>query len=835
MSVSRLSLVFTLVFLVGLAPAALAHDPQRHIYEGARDHQHGPGLADGFGVGQLDWLLPTSNVYRTASGAPGVQYWQQEVDYDIDVTLDEAGKMIHGSERIVYVNHSPDTLRYLWLQLEQNLLRADSRGTLSQPAPEFEGRGDEDGVGFGMLQRQLYLRDFPGGYDIRRVEGADGAALDHRIVETMMRVDLPQPLASGESFTFEVDWSYVINDSLKLGARTGYECFDGDDEDDVPGDAHCIFELAHWFPRLAAYTDYKGWQNDQFLGRGEFTLEFGDYTVRITAPADHQVAATGELQNAEEVLTEAQRQRLTEADNPDGPVFIVTPDEARAAEAAVAEGTVVEATRTWEFHAENVRDFAFASSRKFIWDAWVHHQPEEWIEEGGAATALAMSFYPPEAQVLWSKYSTHAIVHTLEVYGRYAFPYPYPVAISVNGPVGGMEYPMISFNGPREDDDGTYFGKRQKGAGRHAKYPLISVIIHEVGHNFFPMIVNSDERQWTWMDEGINSFLQSLAELEWEERYPSRRGEPERIVEYMLSKEQVPIMSHSDALRQFGNNAYSKPATALSVLRHTILGPELFDEAFGEFARRWRFKRPTPADFFRTMEDASGIDLEWFWRGWFYSTDHVDVALGDVKLYDLDTRDPEVEKSKQKSKREEKLPTWRQELAPDEPKRVERYPELKDFYNFYDELDVTAEDLDEFRRYLEGLESWERDLLSTTQRFYVVDFENLGGIFTPILLQVTYADGGTERIDLPAEIWNKNPDRVSKLLITDREIVALQIDPRLETADADVDNNHWPKRPLERSFRLQKDKKPKNPMQKARDAASGAANEEGDGGADSDS
>lgn len=808
---ARRSATIIAVLALGWAltsPGVVAH-------EGPHDGAGRPrmrGLADGFGPGQLDWLWQSPNVYRTASGAPGAQYWQQRVDYEIDVTLDEAGRRIVGRERISYTNNSPDALDYLWLQLEQNRFDDQARGELATAAPAVE-RDDDQGLSFGELRRLYYLRDFDGGFELGDVLDADGQPLPVRLVETMARIDLPEPLAPGASVDFSVAWSYPINDGVALSMRTGYECFDGPDADEEPGDGSCIFELAHWFPRLAAYTDYTGWQHEQFLGRGEFTLEFGDYLVRITAPADHQVAATGVLQNPEEVLTATQRERLERARTAAAPVFVVTPDEARAAQKQVASGT-----RTWVFQAENVRDFAFASSRKFIWDAWGHAQPE--AGDGAEPLVLAMSFYPPEAEVLWSRYSTQAVVHTLEVYGRYAFPYPYPVAISVNGPIGGMEYPMICFNGPRELEDGTYWGAT-KGAGRrHSKFALISVVIHEVGHNFFPMVVNSDERHWTWLDEGINSFLQSLAELEWEEKYPSRRGEPSSIVEYMLSKEQVPVMSHSDALLQFGNNAYAKPATALSVLRHTIMGPELFDEAFREYSRRWRFKRPTPYDFFRTMEDASGTDLEWFWRGWFYSTGHVDIALAGLELYRIDSRDPEREKARQREERDALLPTHRQQLAAELPKRVDRYPALRDFYNDYDELDVTEKDRKEAAEYLEKLEPWERRLLETTDRFYVLELENRGGVAMPVPLEITYADGSSERLTLPAEIWTQHPDRVSKLLIREREITAVELDPKREIADTDLSNNRWPPKPVERTIRPYKDDKGTNPMQ---DAAGPAA------------
>ncbi|MFQ3639010.1 MAG: M1 family metallopeptidase, partial [Chloracidobacterium sp.] len=586
---------------------------------------------------QLDEVLPTPNEYRTASGAPGHRYWQNRADHVINVELDDERQRIQASETITYTNASPDELRYLWLQLDQNIFAKNSDAFRSQTS------GGLDRVPLSVLDSLLRRPEFDGGYNITAVKDAKGQPLKYVVVKTMMRVDLPTPLKPGQQVSFSVDWNYNINDAVKLGGRSGYEYF--------PKDKNYIYEMAQWFPRMCAYTDYRGWQHTQFLGAGEFTLEFGNYRVSITAPSDHIVAATGVLQNPKQVLTAEQIARLEQARTAAKPVLIVTPDEAKRAEQGRATDK-----KTWVFQAENVRDFAFASSRKFIWDAMGHNV------EGNQV--LAMSYYPNEGNPLWEKYSTHAIIHTLNVYSRYTFTYPYPVAISVNGPVGGMEYPMICFNGPRPLEDGTYSAR--------TKYGLISVIIHEVGHNYFPMIVNSDERQWTWMDEGLNTFLQHLAEQEWEDQYPSFRGEPQYIVDYMKSENQVPIMTQSDSVLQFGNNAYAKPATALNILRETILGRELFDYAFKEYARRWKFKRPEPADFFRTMEDASGVDLDWFWRGWFYSTDHVDISIENVRWYRLDTQNPDVEKALRRQERAARPVTQSQERNKPLPKRVDQ-------------------------------------------------------------------------------------------------------------------------------------------------------------------
>lgn len=731
---------------------------------------------------QLDEMLPTPTDYRLASGAPGPRYWQQRADYNIKVRLKEDGHVLIGEARITYHNNAPTALDYLWVQLDQNRFKQDSMDVSTRVAPNF------DEFSYKQLGELLVRESFPGGHEISRVANADGGYLDHTIVGTMLRIDLPGSLQTGDQFVFDIEWTYQIVEATKIRARSGYEAFEGD--------GNTIYELAQWFPRMAAYTDVNGWQNKQFIRRGEFTLEFGDYRVAITVPEDHIVASTGVLQNPDEVLTATQQQRLEAAGQASLPQFIVTPEEARENEKASASGE-----KTWVFQAENVRDFAWASSRKFIWDAVKHtsHGKEVW----------AMSYYPNEGEPLWSKYSTHAIMHTLDVYSRYTFPYPYPVAISVNGPVGGMEYPMICFNGPRPEEDGTYT--------KRTKYGLISVIIHEVGHNYFPMIVNSDERQWTWIDEGINTFLQYLTEREWEPDYPSRRGPPENMIEYMLSTNQVPIMTNSESILQFGHNAYGKPATALAILRESIMGRELFDFAFKTFSQRWMFKRPEPADFFRSMEDASSMDLDWFWRGWFYTTNHVDLAIEGVRLLELDTLDPDVENPKLKDERDAK-PDDPTELGnQDVEKRSERYPELVDFYNHYDPLDVTVKDREEAKRLLEGLEDEERVLLETERHFYAVDLRNVGGLVMPVFLKVTYEGGDEESLRLPAEIWRSNSERISKLILAKKPIESLQLDPGLETADADVENNYWPSRPVKSRFRLFKDKR-ENPMREAREA-----------------
>ncbi len=731
-----------------------------------------------------DEILPTANVYRTASGAPGHKYWQQQADYVIDVTLDDEKQRIIGSAKIKYYNNSPDSLRYLWIQLDQNRFAHDSGGQ------KVKFSSSKPKAGFSTLRQKIYEKTYDGGYKISAVTDSGGADLKYVISDTMMRIDLSTPLRPGEKLNFAIDWSYNILDAKIIRARGGKEYFKEDD--------NYIYEIAQWFPRMASYSDYDGWTNKQFLGNGEFTLEFGDYDVSITVPADHVVSATGVLQNPKDVLTLVQQDRLKKAKTAKTPVMIVTSEEA-----AVKLDKRAKTTNTWRFKADNVRDFAFASSRKFLWDAQGYYQPEN------GKTVMAMSFYPEEGNPIWEKYSTQAIIHTLEVYNRYSLVYPYPVAISVNGPVGGMEYPMICFNGPRPTKD-EKTGK--KTYSQRTKYGLISVIIHEVGHNYFPMIVNSDERQWTWMDEGLNTFLQNLAEEEWEKDYPTRRAEPYQIVNYMKSTKQVPIMTNSESILQFGNNAYGKPAIALRILRESVMGRELFDFAFKEYSRRWKFKRPTPSDFFRTMEDASGVDLDWFWRGWFYTTQHVDVSLDNVRHFNVNTKDPEIEEAFKRIKDKEKGLTPARVADKDLKKRTDRFPELLDFYNENDKFTVTNKQRNDYASLIKGLKDWQVELLKEKSNIYLMDFSNKGGLVMPIFLDVTYEDGSAQEIRLNAEIWRKNARKVTRMLITEKTVKSVMVDPHWETADTNMDNNHFPRRIEKSRFELIKRKKARDMM-----------------------
>jgi len=740
---------------------------------------------------QLDEVLPTPNVYRTGSGAPGHAYWQQRADYKIDVTLDDAAQRISGRETITYTNNSPDTLRYVWLQMDQDRFTKHSDDYLTR------GAASKERMSYQGLRGLLRTARHDGGFKVGAVTGAGGAALAHTLVDAVMRIDLAKPLAPGQKTAITITWDYNIPEGKALGARGGWEFYEKDQ--------NYVYFISQWYPRLAAYSDYDGWNTKQFLGRGEFTLEFGDFDVSITVPADHIVASTGLLANAAQVLSKAQRARLKKARTADKPVFVVTAREALANQKKKASGT-----KTWHFKATNVRDFAFASSRKFVWDAWGYHEPSD------GRTIMAMSFYPEEGMPLWDKYSTHAIMHTLENYPKFTFPFPYPKAQSVMGPIGGgMEYPMITSNGPRPtiDKDGT------RTYDRRAKYGLISVVIHEIGHGWFPMTVDTDERQWTWMDEGMNSFLQIMAEQTWEVDYPSRRGDPRAMIDYMTSENQVPIMTQSDSILQFGNNAYGKPATAFNILRETIMGRKLFDFSLREFSRRWKFKRPTPADFFRSMEDASGKDLDWFWRGWFYTTDHVDIAIDRVTEARIDTKNPETEEAWRKEQETKVAPRWITRQRNDGvARRAEKYPGLLDFYNEHDQYTVTGTQRKEYEGLLKGLEPWEKALLGHGGRIYFVDFSNIGGLVMPLLLDITYADGSHKSLRIPAEIWRRNGHKVTKPILSEKEITAIALDPNAETADSDTYNNNWPRKAIPSRLELFKQKR-RNLMKEMRDDA----------------
>ena len=733
------SLAFSFLFI---ATALTAQDAPKKLQKGHTDQNKFRQLKD---------VLPTPNNRRTASGAPGYEYTQQKVDYVMDIVVDEDKNLLTGNESITYHNNSKDYLEYLWVQLDQNMRAPDSK----TPLAKSEDLGNTAFNGPVTFTKNNLTKPADFGFKIKEVNNATGSSLSYTVNRTMMRINLPQPLAPGNTFEFSIRWNYLINNSVTDGGRSGFELFP---------DGNKNFTIAQFFPRLAVYDNVEGWQNMQFWGRSEWALEFGDYDVKITVPADHIVDATGELLNEKKVLTKQQRVRFEKARTSfKDPVFIVTQEEAEKAEKLKSKKS-----KTWHFNAKNVRDFAFASSRKYIWDAMA-------VNINGK-TVMAVSLYPKEGNPLWEEHSTRVVANTLEEYSKMTFDYPYSKAISVHADRQGMEYPMICFNYGRPQPDGTYSERTKRG--------MIGVITHEVGHNFFPMIVNSDERQWTWMDEGINSFVEILSELDYDPNFFTGNL-PKDIVRYMSMDQDnlSPIMSQGDYVKNFGPNAYTKPAAGLYMLRQTIMGPELFDYAFRTYSKRWMFKHPSPADFFRTMEDASAMDLDWFWRGWFYTTDYNDIGVKDVKKFYL--TDQPTEAAKQLAKR------YNMNLADYEGKLV-----------FFEEdkegVPVDSKkalEIDVIKNHMATMTEEQRATLKEAPNFfYQVTFEKPGGLVMPIIVELEYVDGSKERHTFPAQIWMKNDEEVTKVFRTTLAIKKITLDPDLETADIDTSNNSWPKK-----------------------------------------
>jgi hypothetical protein len=722
-----------------------------------------PGHTNESKFRQLYQEFATPNTYRSASGTPGPDYYQQQADYKMDIVLDDKNARIYGEETITYHNNAPDDLEYLWVQLDQNVRSKESKSPL------------RDGGGVPLAYRTAsfageYLTEpFDGGFNIEFVKDAQGKPLDYTINQTMMRVNIPQALKSGEKISFSIKWWYNIPDHTVNRARSGYEYF--------PKDGNRAYVIAQFFPRMAVYSDVEGWQNHQFWGSGEFALPFGNYDVNITVPADHTLDATGVLLNRKEVFSKEMMSRYEKAKKSyDTPVMIVTQEEVEAAEKGFSEKT-----KTWKFRAENVRDYGFATSRKFIWDMMA-------VKIGGK-DVMAVSLYPKEGNPLWEDLSTKAVASTLKTYSSHTFDYPYHKAISVHAKNQGMEYPMICWNYGRPNEDGTYSDR--------VKFGMISVIIHEVGHNFFPMIVNSDERQWGWMDEGLDTFMQYLAEQEFgktysdviapNEKYPSRRGDPAKIVPYMSGDQDFisPIMSNPENVYQLGPNAYGKPATALNILRETVMGPELFDHAFKTYAQRWKFKHPTPEDFFRTMEDASAVDLDWFWRSWFYTTDYVDIGVKEVKKYYVSDTPTAAMKEYMEANgvNEADLPPLVY-LAEEDSEDFD--PAMKG-----KSPSETSQPLKEFM--MDNMSVEERGQVQEPKYFYQVTFDKPGGIPMPLIVEYSYADGTKETVTYPPEIWRKNDAEVSRVISSQSELTGIVVDPKKETADIDTQNNSWPK------------------------------------------
>ena len=733
------SLAFSFLFI---ATAVMSQDAPKKRQKGHTDQNKFRQLKD---------VLPTPNNRRTASGAPGYEYTQQKVDYVMDIVIDEDKNLLIGNESITYHNNSKDYLEYLWVQLDQNMRSPDSK----TPLAKSEDLGNTAFNSPATFTKNNLTKPADFGFKIQKVNSAMGSSLSYTVNRTMMRINLPKPLAPGNTFEFSIQWNYLINNSVTDGGRSGFELFT---------DGNKNFTIAQFFPRLAVYDNVEGWQNMQFWGRSEWALEFGDYDVKITVPSDHIVDATGELQNEKKVLTKEQRTRFEIARTSfKDPVFIVTQEEAEKAEKLKSKKS-----KTWHFNAKNVRDFAFASSRKYIWDAMA-------VNINGK-TVMAVSLYPKEGNPLWEEHSTRVVANTLEEYSKMTFDYPYSKAISVHADRQGMEYPMICFNYGRPQPDGSYSERTKRG--------MIGVITHEVGHNFFPMIVNSDERQWTWMDEGINSFVEILSELDYDPNFFTGNL-PKDIVRYMSMDQDnlSPIMSQGDYVKNFGPNAYTKPAAGLYMLRQTIMGPELFDYAFRTYSKRWMFKHPSPADFFRTMEDASAMDLDWFWRGWFYTTDYNDIGVKDVKKFYL--TDQPTEAAKQLAKR------YNMNLADYEGKLV--------FFEQEKEgVPVDSKkalEIDVIKNHMATMTEEQRAALKEAPNFfYQVTFEKPGGLVMPIIVELEYVDGSKERHTFPAQIWMKDDKEVTKVFRTTLAIKKITLDPDLETADIDTSNNSWPKK-----------------------------------------
>ena len=753
---------------------------------------------------QLGTILPTPNEYRTASGAPGPKYWQQRCDYDIKCDLDEANLKLTGSETVTYYNNSPDVLTYLWLQLDENQ-HSNVNGANYQNSNAMQRQSTD--ASLDRIQGEKNDNGF--GDKITKLTDATGKSLNYTVNKTMMRIELPAPLKPGQKFVFNADWNYKISDRMKQGGRGGYEYF--------PEDGNYLFTMAQWYPRLCVYSDFQGWQNQQFTGRGEFALTFGNFKVQMTVPADHVVGATGECQNYQQVLTPAQYGRWQKAQTAKEPVEIVTLDEAKT-----KEKTKSTQKKTYIFKADNVRDFAWGSSRKFVWDAM-----PAYVE---GKKVMCMSYYGKEAYNLYRKFSTKVVAHTIKTYSKFTIPYPYPVAQSVEA-ANGMEYPMICFNFGRTEKDGSY--------SESTKYGMLGVVIHEVGHNFFPMIINSDERQWTWMDEGLNTFCEYLTEELYDNKFPVTRGPAYTIRDYMkLPKDQLePIMTNSEDIVGFGPNAYSKPATGLNILRETVMGRQLFDYAFKEYARRWAFKHPTPADFFRTLEDASGEDLDWFWRGWFYGIEPCDISLDTVKYFKADlnaipslTKDSTVMRSLDKPRvnsfddlskirnREDKNITF----------LTDADTSLRDFYWKYDR-DIEKYDSTKYAVTLspqtEALDA-DGKAKYENKNVYELTFSNKGGLVMPIIVEWTYKDGTKEVDRIPAQVWRLNEKKVVKTFVKDKEVASIKLDPMRETADIDESNNSWGTIAEPTKFQLFKAKQGAargqtqggiNPMQKAKE------------------
>ncbi len=720
---------------------------------------------------QITDLIPPANAYRNASGAPGHAYFQNKADYNMQIELLDTDKpQLKGHETITYYNNSPDVLEYLWVQLDQNKRAPDSY------TDQIKDDGSNVMLRPGKFISQYTNLGYKGGFHITKVADKYGKELPYTINHTMMRIDLPEPLQPHHKYTFDIDWWYDINNFAEDWGRSGYEHF--------KEDGNNLYIMAQFYPRMAVYDDVNGWQNLQFIQTGEFALPFGNFTVAITAPADHILDGTGMLTNRKEILTPKQYERYLKAQHTfDKPVMIVTEKEARNHEKSKAK-----TTKTWLFKAKDVRDFAFASSRKFIYDMMAVKLDSK--------NVMAVSMYPKEAQPLWEKYSTRTVANTLKQYSKHLFDYPYHKAISVNAFRQGMEYPMICWNYGRPDKNGNVSDRTRNG--------MIKVITHEVGHNWFPMIVNSDERQWMWMDEGLNTFTELLAEQAFEKELGFKlnsRGYPKQVVPFMKGDQSKmhPIMINSDLMYNRSMTAYSKPAAGLYMLREVIMGHELFDHAFKTYANRWKFKHPEPGDFFRTLEDDSAIDLDWFWRGWFFTTRVNEMGIGKVdRFYVTDKPTQRIKNmAKMYGMKVADFPPFVSLITEDSPDFTPDLKSKKPLLN-------RAQNLKNFLS--ENFTKEEIKQIKNPKYFYRVELVQNGELIMPVVLKLTFKDGSTKQIIYPAKIWRFNDKKVSKLIPSQREIVKIELDPENLTADIDMSNNIWPRQKKSSEFEKLKQK-----------------------------
>lgn len=692
----------------------------------------------------LGSLVDPPSATRGADGRPTSTYWQQHIAYDIDATLDVERRVINAQAELRYTNNAPQALDAIWFEISPEATTKDAIAHRSATI-------NVDSASVRDLRGLREQEERGGGLVVSSVADSEDRPLAFEARGTQLRVALPRPLASGQTVRIKLAWRVALVDLDRKGGRTGYMLLSSGDP---------IFHIAQWYPQPVAFTDYGGWRNVPFVDHGEFAPELGDYNVSLTLPAGQLVAATGVLTNEADVLTGVERTRLARLRQ--GKVTeIVT-----AAEAATKRRS--SETRTWRFAARNVRDFALAASLRYRWDATL----------AGTSAVRAMTFYPSEASALWRPLALPAIGHALDVYGRMTFDYPYPVVQAAFGPNDGMEHTMLAFSRyPPDGPNGTY--------SRERKRDFLWVLTHEVGHNWFPLIVNSDERAWTWMDEGLTSYLETLATLEWSGDYTTRPNLPAMLGAEREATGRQPPMTPANAVVDLFPTQYHRPAAALQVLRELVLGRETFDRAFRAYARAWMFKRPTPGDFFRTINQESGADLDWFWRAWFFSTDHVDLSLERVAALRLVAVPADAIPAPADATPPANLTVLRN-AAEGRRLMVEQVPRLADAYDRIPERTLagatpSAHAVVDVQRTL--------DALGQGGVFYELDIRNRGGVVSPVPIRIDYRDGTSERYVVPVELWFGDTKRAQHILWRAKSIRSVTLDPDAATGDVDRGNN----------------------------------------------